>query len=121
MRTQAMLPSESYVWLVLAPRVEEKLRLQNRVIWEHIGLFEEYGPLDENFTGLAEGRQLIKELTGLLLWAIVFELSHRQCSIAERHVGRPPDPIIPHLGPPLLACFLRYRDFCRTKIGSDVD
>jgi hypothetical protein len=50
MRCRAVL--QNYVWLALTPRFENELSIQSLVIWERIGLFEEYGPLDERFTGL---------------------------------------------------------------------
>jgi hypothetical protein len=55
MRSQPALPSEKYLWGTLAPRFEGELKLQTLPIWQLCGVFDVYGPLDENFTGFAEG------------------------------------------------------------------
>ncbi len=95
MRSQPALPSEKYVWGTLAPRIEGELKIQTLPIWQLCGVFDMYGPLGENFTGFAEGSELIKELTGILVWALALDLSSRQYGIAKRGVGRPPDLMTP--------------------------
>src|SRR5260370_39434305 len=107
MRSHRAVRSEKYVWGPLALRFEGELKIQTLPIWQLCGFFDVYGPLGENFTGFAEGCALIKELTGILLWALALDLSYRQYGIARRSAGRPPDLMIPHLATALLACYLR--------------
>jgi len=122
MRSQPALPSEKYVWGTLAPRIEGELKIQTLPIWQLCGVFDMYGPLGENFTGFAEGSELIKELTGILVWALALDLSDRQYGIARRSAGRPPDLMTPHLATALLACYLRYRSSAgRQSVLTSID
>ncbi len=122
MRSQPALPSEKYVWGTLAPRIEGELKIQTLPIWQLCGVFDMYGPLGENFTGFAEGSELIKELTGILVWALALDLSDRQYGIARRSAGRPPDLMTPHLATALLACYLRYRNSAgRQSVLTSID
>ena len=122
MRSQPALPSEKYVWGTLAPRFERELMIQTLVIWQLCGLFDVYGPLDENFTGFAEGSELIKQLTGSLLRALALDMSSRQYGSAKRSVGRPPDQMIPHLATALLDCYLRFHNSAgRQSVLTSID
>jgi hypothetical protein len=111
MGSQMALPTQSYVWGVLPPRFEKQLVDQKMKIWELIGLFEMYGPLGDNFTGKAEGEEMIKELVGHLVRSLAFEMHDLEISNRlGRHVGRPRSCLIPELAQQLLSLFLRYRD-----------
>jgi hypothetical protein len=122
MRSRPALPSEKYFWGTLAPRFEGELKLQTLPIWQLCGVFDVYGPLGENFTGFVEGSELMKEFTGILLWALALDMSYRQYGTARRSAGRPPDLMIPHLATALLACYLRYRNSAgRQSVLTSID
>ena len=109
MGSQTALPSQSYVWGVLPPRFEAQLRDQKMEIWKLSGFFEMFGPLGDNFTGEAEGEEMIKELVGHLVRSLAFEMEDLQISNKlGRQVGRPRNCLIPELGQELLSFFLRY-------------
>ena len=80
MGSQTALPSQSYVWGQLPPRFEKQLVDQKMKIWELIGLFEMYGPLGDNFTGTAEGEELIKQLVGHSVRSLAYELEDWEIS-----------------------------------------
>jgi hypothetical protein len=96
---------------VLPPRFEKQLVEQKEKIWELSGLFEMYGPLGDNFTGKAEGEELIKELVGHSVRSLALEMEDLEISNElGRQVGRPRNWLIPELAQRLLSLFLRYRD-----------
>jgi hypothetical protein len=111
MGSQTALPTQSYVWVVLLLRFEKQLVDQKMKIWELSGLFEVYGPLGDNFTGKAEGEELIKELVGHSVRSLALEMEDLEISNRRgRQVGRPRSCLIPELAQQLLTVFLRYHD-----------
>jgi hypothetical protein len=66
---QSQVPSQSFVWGVLAPRFQSELTLQKSEIWRLSGLLEEYGgAADNDFYREREQKALIEELTGFPIW-----------------------------------------------------
>ena len=107
---QPDIPSQSFVWGVLAARFQSELTLQKSEIWRLSGLLAEYGgPADGDFYREREQKSLIEELTGLLLQAVFHEAENRQFTDSpSRRAGRPKDVVTPYLAPELLSVFLRF-------------
>src|ERR1700676_3842908 len=105
---QSEVPSQSFIWGVLAPRFQSELTLQKSEIWRLSGLLEEYGgTADNDFYREREQKAFIDELTGLLVQAVNQEAANRQFTSASgRRAGRPRDVISPYLAPELLLVFL---------------
>ena len=112
---QSELPSQSFIWGVLAPRFKSELTLQKSEIWRLSGLLEEYGgPADGDRDRELEQKALIEELTGLLVQAVAREAASQQFTDnSSRRAGRPKDVVIPYLAPELLSVFLR----CHASAG----
>ena len=112
---QSELPSQSFIWSVLAPRFQAALTLQKSEIWRLSGLLEEYGgAADGDLYREREQSALITELAGLLVQAVIQEAASRQLTRNSiRGVGRPPDVVTPYLAPELLSVFLR----CHNSAG----
>ena len=110
MQTEAALPSQAYVWTVLAPRLEAALAEQKTKILDLCGLYDVFGPPgDDGFTGELEAEQTMIELTGLLVLAFAHDMVDRTASLRlGRKAGRPRDIMTRELGPTLLTLFLRY-------------
>ena len=71
---QSEVPSESFIWGVLAARFQSALTLQKSEIWRLSGLLEEYGgAADDDFYREREQKALLDELTGLLVQAVTEE------------------------------------------------
>src|SRR6202022_704181 len=87
MQAEAALPSQSYVWTVLAPRLEAGLAEQKTRILDLCGLYDVFGPPGDGFTGELEANQTMIELTGLLVVAFAHDMVDR---IASLRVGRKP-------------------------------
>jgi len=121
---QSEVPSESFIWGVLAPRFESELILQKSEIWRLSGFLEEYGgPAEGDFYREREQQALIKELTGLLAQAVAHEAANRQfANNSSRRAGRPPDVVTPYLAPGLLSVFLRCHDRAgRQSVATSID
>src|SRR6266404_5571461 len=121
---QSQVPSQSFVWGVLAARFESELTLQKSEIWRLSGLLEEYGGVaDDDFYREREQKALIDELTGLLVQAVTTEAANRQFSNSSgRRAGRPRDVITPYLAPALLLVFLRCHDSAgRKSVATSID
>jgi hypothetical protein len=109
MEPEVDLPSQAYVWTVLAPRIEAGLSEQKPKILELCGLYDEFGPPGDSFTGDREGDETIIELTGLIVVAFAQDMVERIATArAGRKAGRPCDILTRELGPLLLRLFLRY-------------
>ena len=120
MQSKAALPSQAYVWTVVGPRIEEGLSEQKLKILELCGLYNEFGPPGDGFTGDREGDETIIELAGLIVVALCRDMAERIASArAGRKAGRPCDILTRELGPPLLSLFLRCHHFCRPTVGFD--
>ena len=121
---QSEVPSQSFVWGVLAPRFESELTLQKSEIWRFSGLLEEYGgAADNDFYREREQKGLIDELTGLLVQAVIHEAENRQfTNNSVRRAGRPSDVMSPYLAPELLLVFLRCHDSAgRKSVATSID
>ena len=121
---QSEVPSQSFVWGVLAPRFQSELTLQKSQIWLLSGLLEEYGgAADDDFYREREQKALIDELTGLLVQAVTNEAASRQfTNNSSRRVGRPRDVMSPYLAPELLLVFLRCHDSAgRKSVATSID
>ena len=121
---QSEVPSESFVWGVLAPRFESELTLQKSEIWRLSGLLQEYGgAADNDFYREREQKALLDELTGLLVQAVTHEAANRQfANNSGRHAGRPRDVMTPYLAPELLLVFLRCHDSAgRKSVATSID
>lgn len=112
MQSQPVVLDQSYVWGVLPTRFGAAIDARTLVIWERVGLFDEYGPFGIHFTGEDEGEEIKKEVNAILLRAIeALRMQHIAYLRAGRGVGRPRNPMIVPLGRDLLALYLRYHDF----------
>jgi hypothetical protein len=121
---QSEVPSQSFVWGVLAPRFQSELTLQRSEIWRRSGLLEEYGgPADGDMYRERELNALIEALCGLLVQGVIREVADRQsANRSSRRPGRPRDPMIPLLGPELLLVFLRFHDRAgRQSVTTSID
>jgi len=121
---QSQVPSQSFVWGVLAARFDSELTLQKSEIWRLSGLLEEYGgAADDDFYREREQKALIDELTGLLVQAVTHEAASRQfTNNSSRRVGRPRDVMSPYLAPELLLVFLRCHDSAgRKSVATSID
>ena len=114
------LPSQSFIWGILAPRFQSELTLQKSEIWRLSGFLKEYGgPADGDFYREREQKALIETLTGLLVHAVTRELSNRRLA---KGVGRPSDVVTPYLAPELLSVFLRCHDRAgRQSVTTSID
>jgi hypothetical protein len=112
---QSEIPTESFVWGVLAPRFQSELTLKKSGIWRLSGLRQEYGGVaDGDLYRERELNALIEELTGLLLLAIIYEAANRRSmKKSGRGAGRPRDVVLPFLAPKLLSVYLR----CNASAG----
>jgi hypothetical protein len=112
---QSEIPTESFVWGVLAPRFQSELTLKKSGIWRLSGLRQEYGGgADGDVYRERELNALIEELTGLLLLAIIYEAAHqRSMKKSGRGAGRPRGVVLPFLAPKLLSVYLR----CNASAG----
>jgi len=110
MQTETALPSQEYVWTVLAPRLEADLAEKKTEILNRIGLYDVFGPPDDvGFTGELDGEQTIIELSGQLTLAVAYDMVDRTASLRlGRKAGRPRDIMTRQLGPRLLTMFLCY-------------
>jgi hypothetical protein len=85
---------QSYVWEVLPTRFDAAIDARTLVIWERVGLFDEYSPFGIHFTGEDEGEEIKKEVNAILLRAIeALRLQRIAYLRAGRGVGSPP----PHI------------------------
>src|ERR1700731_144875 len=121
---QSEVPTQSFVWGVLAPRFQSELTLQKSEIWRLSGLLEVYGgAADNDFYREREQKALIDELTGLLVQAVTQEAADRQfTNTSGRGAGRPRDVMSPYLAPELLLVFLRCHDSAgRKSVATSID
>jgi hypothetical protein len=121
---QSEVPSQSFVWGVLAARFQSELTLQKSEIWRLSGLQQEYGGVaDGDFYREREQKALIEELTGLLVQAVTHEAANRQfTNNSSRRAGRPSDVMSPYLAPELLSVFLRCHDSAgRQSVATSID
>jgi hypothetical protein len=121
---QSEVPTQSFIWGVLAPRFQSELTLQKSEIWRFSGLLEEYGgETDGDMYREREQKALIEELTGLLVQAVAHEAANRQfTNNSSRRAGRPPDVVTPYLAPQLLSVFLRCHDRAgRQSVATPID
>src|ERR1700736_1837254 len=94
---QSQVPSQSFVWGVLAARFDSELTLQKSEIWRLSGLLEEYGGVaDGDFYREREQKALMEALPGLLVQAVTREAaSRRLAGNSSRRAGRPKDLVTP--------------------------
>jgi hypothetical protein len=121
---QSQVPSESFVWGVLAARFDSELTLQKTEIWRLSGLLEEYGgAADDDFYREREQKALIDELTGLLVQAVIQEATRRLfANNSGPRAGRPHDAMTPYLAPALLLVFLRCHGSAgRQSVATSID
>src|ERR1035437_5071598 len=105
---QSEVPSQSFVWGVLAARFQSALTLQKSEIWRLSGLLEEYGPAVDDHNREHEQKTIVEELTGLLVQAVAQEALDRQFyNGSGRRAGRPCDVMTPYFAPELLSVYLR--------------
>ena len=118
---QSQLRSQSHVWGVLPLQFESELTLHKSEICRFCGLSEEYGSADGNFNREREEKEIIEELTGVLVQAVALEARQINNS-AGRRVGRPREAMIPYLAPELLSVFLRYHNSGgRQSVATSID
>jgi len=120
---QSEVPSQSFVWGVLAARFQSELTLQNSEIWRLSGLLEEYGSAADDFNREREQKAIIEELAGFLVQAVTREAANRQfTNNSSRRAGRPHDVMTPYLAPELLSVFLRCHDSAgRQSVATSID
>jgi hypothetical protein len=121
---QSEIPSQSFIWGVLAPRFQPELTLQKSEIWRLSGLQDEYGgAADGDFYREREQNALIEALTGLLVQAVTREAASRQLAgDSSRRAGRPKDGVTPFLAPELLSVFLRCHERAgRKSVATSID
>src|SRR3954463_15399511 len=108
---QSQLLSQRHVWGVLPLQFQSELTLHKLDICRLCGLSEEYGSGEGNSNREREEKEIIEELTGVLVQAAALEARDRQAANGTgRRVGRPLDVVIPYLGPALLLVYLRYHN-----------
>src|SRR6266403_3580601 len=121
---QSEIPSQSFIWGVLAERFQSELTLQKSEIWRLSGLLEEYGGVaDGDFYREREQKALMEALTGLLVLAVTREAaSRRLAGNSSRRAGRPKDVVTPYLAPELLSVFLRFHARAgRQSVATSID
>jgi len=121
---QSEIPSQSFIWGVLAERFQSELTLQKSEIWRLSGLLEEYGGVaDGDFYREREQKALMEALTGLLLLAVTREAASRRLAAnSSRRAGRPKDVVTPYLAPELLSVFLRFHARAgRQSVATSID
>jgi len=88
---QSEVPTQSFVWGVLAARFQSELTLQKSEIWRLSGLLEEYGSAADDFNREREQKAIIEELAGFLVQAVAQEALDREFANGSgRRAGRPP-------------------------------
>jgi hypothetical protein len=118
---QSEIPSQNFVWGVLAARFQSELTLQKSEIWRLSGLQEEYGPAVDDHNREREQKAIIEELTGFLVQAVAREAADRQNG-SGRRAGRPRDVMTPYLAPELLLLYLRCHDSAgRQSVATSID
>lgn len=121
---QSEIPSQSFIWGVLAARFQSELTLQKSEIWRLSGLLDEYGgAADGDFYREREQNALIEALTGLLVQAVTREAASRQLAgDSSRRAGRPKDVVTLLLAPELLSVFLRCHERAgRQSVATSID
>jgi hypothetical protein len=123
---QPEIPSQSFVWGVLAERFQSELTPQKSEIWRLSGLLEEYGGVaDGDFYREREQKALIEALAGVLVQAVIREVADRQSANSSgRRTGRPKDVVTPYSAPQLLSVFLRCHERAGRQsvaVGTSVD
>jgi hypothetical protein len=121
---QSKVPSQTFIWSVLASRLQSELELQKTRIWRLSGLRGEYGgPADGDFYRERELNAQIEAFTGLLVQAVAHEAANRQfTNNSSRRVGRPRDVMTPYLARELLSVFLRCHDRAgRQSVATSID
>jgi hypothetical protein len=121
---QSEIPSQSFIWGVLASRFQSELTLQKSEIWRLSGLLDEYGgTADGDFYREREQNALIEALTGLLVQAVTHEAESRELAgSSSRRAGRPKDVMTPFLAPELLSVFLRCHERAgRQSVATSID
>src|SRR5258707_8792628 len=120
---QPDIPSQSFVWGVLAARFQSELTRRKSGIWRLSGLREEYGPTIDDHNLEREQIAIVEELAGLLVQAVIREATYRLLTNnSGRRAGRPPDVITAYLAPELLSVFLRCHDSAgRQTVATSID
>ena len=119
---QSEVPTQSFVWGVLAARFQSELTLQKSEIWRLSGLLEEYGSAADDFNREREQKAIIEELAGFLVQAVAQEALDRQFANGSgRRAGRPPDVMTPYLAPQLLSVFLRCSTGGRQSVATSIE
>lgn len=80
---QSEIPSQSHVWGVLSLRFHSELTVSKSEVCRFCGLLKEFGSGDDNVNREREEKEVIKELTGLLLQAIAEDAAARHSPIAQ--------------------------------------
>src|SRR5258705_8986297 len=114
---QSEIPSQSFIWGVLAARFQSELTLQKSEICRLSGLLGEYGPAGGNYTGEGEEHKIIEELTGFLVQAVARDAVSQQM---------PPRPSPSRCDDPLFGAGASFSipalsQFGRPTVGSDFD
>src|SRR6266853_1667869 len=99
---QSEVLSLSFVWSVLPARFQSELTLHKSDICRLCGLSEEYGHGEGNFNREREEKEIIEELTGVLVQAVALTALQITNSMG-RKAGRPREDMIPYLAPALLS------------------
>jgi hypothetical protein len=124
-KTPTILPSQSYIWGVVALRFEQALLAKKLEIWELSGLFTMFGPLGESFTGETEGNENIERLAGHLVRGLAYQLQAHLVAgetVNGLGVGRPRNLMIRYLGPELVQFFQAYHvSGGRHSVATSVD
>ena len=108
---QSQIPSQIHVWGVLPLQFHSELTLHKSEVCRLCGLSEEYGSADGNFNREREEKEIIDELTSVLVQAVARDAAARHFTNSTgRKAGRPREDMIPYLAPELLSVFLRYHN-----------
>jgi len=120
---QSQIPSQIHVWGVLPLQFHSELTLHRSEVCRLGGLSEEDGSADGNFNREREEKEIIDELTSVLVQAIAQDAAARQFTNGTgRKAGRPRDDMIPYLAPELLSVYLRYHNLGgRQSIATSTD
>lgn len=108
-----VLPGQKHFWAEIVRNIETAVLARKEELAELVGIFREFGPRGQGFTGETEIEQRVAELVKFLVLAMAYELQAREFS-AESQVsspaGRPRNHMIRYLGPQIVEIFHRYND-----------
>lgn len=119
------LPGQKHFWAEIVRNVEAAVVERKDELAELVGIFREFGPRGQGFTGDTEIEQCVAELEKILVLAMAYELQAREFAAESRvssPAGRPRNHMIRYLGPQIVEIFHRYNDYGgRHSVWTSID